>query len=269
MLARRGIAREGNAGGGCLSAIAEHHGLHVHRRAPIVGDVIHAPIGLRARRLPRPEHRADRAPELIAHIVGERPAQFLLHMRLVAVRDALQVFGFQIGIVLVAFVFFLLIEDFLERAMLQPQHHVGIHLDEAAIAVIGEARIAGELGKAFGRRRIEAEVQHRIHHARHGHARTRAHRHQQRPGRIAQCAFRELAHGGERGFHIGLQRGWISFAVLIVMGADFRGDGEARGDRQAQIAHLRQVRALAAEQVLHGGLAFRLAVSERINPFGH
>jgi hypothetical protein len=53
------------------------------------------------------------------------------------------------------------------------------------------------------------------------------------------------------------------------MGADLGGDGEARRHRQSQIAHLGQVRALAAEQILHGGLVLGLTVAERINPLAH
>lgn len=34
------------------------------------------------------------------------------------------------------------VEDFLEMMMLEPEHHVRIHGDEAAIAVISEAAIA-------------------------------------------------------------------------------------------------------------------------------
>ena len=57
-------------------------------------------------------------------------------------------------------------------------------------------------------------------------------------------------------------------AVLVVGGADLGGDREARGDRDADDAHLGQVGPLAAEQVLHVGLAVGLAAAERINILG-
>ena len=53
------------------------------------------------------------------------------------------------------------------------------------------------------------------------------------------------------------------------IGADFRGDGEAGRHRQAQIAHFGQVRALAAEQILHLRAAFRRTAAKGINPFRH
>ena len=51
-----------------------------------------------------------------------------------------EIVGVEIGVEFDAFVFLLVVQDFLEQRMLHAQHHVGIHLDEAAIAVIGEAR---------------------------------------------------------------------------------------------------------------------------------
>ena len=43
----------------------------------------------------------------------------------------------------------------------------------------------------------------------------------------------------------------IGPCVVVEPGADLGGDGEARRDRQAEIAHLGEVGALAAEQRLH------------------
>ena len=64
--------------------------------------------------------------------------------------------------------------------MVDAQHDIAVHLDEAAIAVIGEARIAGALGQALDGLVVEAEIEHGIHHAGHRGARARADRDQQR-----------------------------------------------------------------------------------------
>ena len=58
----------------------------------------------------------------------------------------------------------------------------------------------------------------------------------------------------------------ILLAVGVIERADVGGDGEAGRHRQAQIGHLGQPRALAAEQVAHAGLALGAAVAERIDP---
>src|SRR3546814_10330521 len=75
--------------------------------------------------------------------------------------------------------------------------HVRIHLDEAAVAVPREPRVARDGGKAFDGLVVEAKVQHRVHHARHRHARPRAHRHQQRIAGIAECLARHRLDMGK------------------------------------------------------------------------
>ena len=153
--------------------------------------------------------------------------------------------------------------------MVHAQHHVGIHLDEAAITVIGEAGVAGQPGQAFGGRSVQAQIEHRIHHAGHGDAGAGPHREQQRLFRIAEIALGGIADFAQRQRHLFLQVGGIAFAIGIVPGADLGGDGQARGHRQPQVGHLRQVGALAAQQVSHAGFALGLAVAECIDPFRH
>ena len=80
-----------------------------------------------------------------------------------------------------------LLDDLLEAVMVDAEHDAAIHLDEAAIAVPGEARIAGALGEAFDGLVVEAEIEHGIHHAGHRHARAGAHRDQQRIRRVAEA----------------------------------------------------------------------------------
>ena len=138
-------------------------------------------------------------------------------------------------------------------AVVHLEHDAGIHLDEAAIGIIGEALVAGELGEAFDGLRVEAEIEHRVHHARHRGARARAHGDEQRTLGIAEARAGELAHARERRFDRGLQIGRIGLAVLVVVGADFGGDGEARRHGKPEIAHLGEVRALAAQERAHLG----------------
>jgi hypothetical protein len=70
--------------------------------------------------------------------------------------------------------------------MIELQHDVRIHLDEAAIAVPREAGIVPRRRQPLDGLVVEAEVEHRIHHARHRRARARADRDEQRIGRIAE-----------------------------------------------------------------------------------
>ena len=71
VLARRGIAREADAGARALAAVAEHHLADVRGRAEVVGDVVRAAVDVRARRAPGAEDGRDREPQLLARILRE------------------------------------------------------------------------------------------------------------------------------------------------------------------------------------------------------
>ena len=48
------------------------------------------------------------------------------------------------------------------------QNHVAIHLNQATIGVIGEARITAQLGQCFHGLVVQAQVENGVHHAGHG-----------------------------------------------------------------------------------------------------
>ncbi len=266
-LAGRRIARERDAGRRGLAQIAEHHGLDVDRGAPAFRDTVQAAIRVGALVHPAPEHRADRAPQLCMRILRERLAKLLGNALLVAGDELGPVVGLEVGVEHVAVLVLVLVENFLEHVMADAQHHVGIHGDEAAVAVIGEASVARLLGQRLDGRVVEPEIEDRVHHPRHRCARARAHRHQQRIFRVAKTLSGELADMGERCLDLGFELFRIGLPVGVEVGAQLRGDAEAGGDRQSEIGHLGQVSALAAEQVAHPGPAFGLAVAEGVNPF--
>ncbi len=102
---------------------------------------------------------------------------------------------------------------------LEPEHDVAVHGDEAAVAVVREARVAGQCDHALDGDVVEAEVQHGVHHARHRRAGAGADRHEQRPGGIAEAAADNLFDAGEVPLHFGTQRRRVATAVLVVVGA--------------------------------------------------
>ena len=104
----------------------------------------------------------------------------LLDALLVAADQLFPVVGVEIGVERVAVAVLVLVEDFLEVMVRDAEHHVGIHGDEAPVAVIGEAPVAGFLRQRLDGRVVEAEIEHGVHHARHRRARAGAHRDQQR-----------------------------------------------------------------------------------------
>ena len=69
-LAGRRVARERDAGARAVALVAEDHLHDVDRGAEVVGDVVRPPVDLRARRVPRLEHGAHGAQELLARVRG-------------------------------------------------------------------------------------------------------------------------------------------------------------------------------------------------------
>ena len=106
---------------------------------------------------------------------------------LVALDHGLPVGGDQFGVERDAAVALHVFEDVLEMVMLHAEHDVAVHLDEAAVAVIGEARVAAAPDQALHRDVVEAEVEDGVHHAGHGGAGAGADRDQQRVVRIAEA----------------------------------------------------------------------------------
>ena len=151
LLAGRRIAGEGDPGRAALAAIAEHHRLHVHRGAREVVDVVQAAVGDRARRHPRAEDGADRAPQLLLDVLREGGAVLRLDDFLIRLDQAAQIVGAKLGIEVVAVLALDLVEPVLEQVVIDSQHDVPVHLDEAPVAVVGEARIVGASGETLDR----------------------------------------------------------------------------------------------------------------------
>ena len=218
---------------------------------------------------PRAEHRPDRAPELLLRVLRESPAEFLLDDGLVARDQRLPVLGGQVGVEGIALAVLELVEGLLEVMVADVEDHVRIHGDEAPVAVVGEALVARTSGQCGDGDVVQAEVEHRVHHARHRGPGAGADRDEQRVLGIPEGAPREGADRGERRVDLCLELGRVGLVVLVVVGADLGGDGEAGGHRQAQVGHLGEVGALAAQEILHPRLALGLAVTEGINPLRH
>jgi len=269
VLAGRRIAGEGDAGGAIVAHVAEDHRLHVDRGAPIRRQAVQAPVGDRPRVHPRAEDGADGRPQLIVGVLRKRLAGDFDDPVLVAGDDGAPIAGVEFGIQLVALVLFVQLEDLFQVMVLDAEHHVAEHLDEAPVAVVGEARVAGLPRQADHRVVVEPQVEHRIHHPRHRGAGAGAHRDQQRIAGIAKAGANPLLDPAQGGRDFFLQIGGIGPSVGEIGVADLGGDGEAGRHRQTQGRHLGQIGALAAEQIAHLGAAVRLAAAELVDPLRH
>ena len=116
--------------------------MDIHGGAHVGGDIVQSAVDLGAISIPAVENRGDRSPQLRLHILRERLTRLLLADRLVLRDDAFPIFRFHLRIGKEALVFLRDFERFLEQTMIHAEHDIGIHLDEAAVGIPGETRIA-------------------------------------------------------------------------------------------------------------------------------
>ena len=266
----RRVARERHARSGLVAGIAVDHRLHVDRRPPLRRDVVLAAVDHGAIVHPGSEHRADGAQQLIPRRTRELPAGALLDERLEPRDQFLEIVDRQRRVFDLAVMAFVLerVNHSLERivilvgALLHAEHDVAVHLHEAPIAVPREARVVRLLRQGLDGLIVEAEIEDRVHHARHRVAGARAHRNEQRVRQIAEPLPGLLFDRRDARLHLAAQCGWIRALVRVVIRADLGCDGEPGRHRQADAAHLGEVRPLAAEQRFHRAVAVGLPAEQ-------
>ena len=267
-LPARGVAREAHAGARGRPEIAEDHGHHGHRGAPVVGQPVDAPVVHRLLGPPGLEDRVDRQPELLVRVLREGPARLVLH-DLLELRDQLpQGRGREIGIRLGVGAGLRGVQPRVEGVAVDGEHHVPEERHEAAVAVPREALVPGPGREPLHRLVVEAQVEDRVHHPGHRGARPRPDRHQQRPRRVTQAAARGGLEAGQMSHHLPPEPRRMLLAACIVRGPRLGGDGEAGRNRHAHLGHLGQLAAFAAEQVAQRARAFRLAAGEGVDVLG-
>ncbi len=266
VLASRRIAGEGDAGCRVVAGVAEHHRLHVHRRTQQAADIVQLAVLDGARVVPRPEDRTYAERKLLHRVSREIAPLGLLDHLAVAGHHLLQVFRHQLRVQLISLGALHRFQLKLELVVVNTQHHVAEHLDEAAIGVPHETGIVGAGDHRLDRIGIQAEVQNGVHHTGHRGRGTGAHRDQQRIRAFAERLARRLFQTLERGLHLSadqiVQR---LLADLIVLGARFRRDGKSWGNWQAESGHVGKVCALAPEQRPHRDIALRLIRTKEID----
>ena len=201
--------------------------------------------------------------QLFVRILREVALGVLFDDFLVFLDDFLQGLGIQVGVELGFFLFLLGVEYVVKLFLLNIQNDVAEHLDEAAIGIGGEASIVAARGQRVDALVIEAEIEDRVHHARHGKLCARTHTYQQRILSDTQFLALQFLQVGERLFHLSVHV-WGDGVAPHVFTASFGLNGEARRDRQARICHFGQTGAFAAQLVFHFAVAVGLAGAKEI-----
>ena len=194
---------------------------------------------------------------------------FLLDQLLVVFDDGLEIGGGEVGIHLDLGFGLARVEDVIELFHVDIQRDFAEHLNEAAVGIVGEARIAGDRRQAFSGGVIQAEVQNRIHHAGHGEARAGADADQQRILGIAKLLADLLFELRQRREHLLVDLGGHAVLILEIDVADFGGNGEAGRHGHSRAAHFREACALAAEDIFHLAVAVGCAAAKAINVVLH
>ena len=261
ILAGGGIAGEGHAGGAVITHVAKHHALHVDGGAPFVGDLVLATVEDSAVVHPAAEHGAHGADQLLEGVLRESLAGAILDQLEIPLDELPEVLLAHVGVVVDAELVLQPLHRLLEGVMLvlvpllHAHHDVAVHLDEAAVGVVGKAGVAGGSREPLHGLVVEAEVEDRVHHAGHAVAGTGANADQQGVGGRAELLPRLLLHQPHGGGDLVFEALGELLAVLVVVDADLRGDREAGGHGQPDLGHLGKVGSLPAEQRLHGAVA--------------
>ena len=245
-----GVARERDAGARVVALVAEHHGLDVHGGAEVVGDALEAPVVASTLAVPALEHGFDRVAQLLLGILGEVDARFLLDDPLERLDQLGEVRRRQFGIGCDSSGVTQLLELLLEQLAVDVEHDLAEHLHEPPVRVVGEPLVPGLLGQAADRAVVQAEVEDGVHHSRHRERRAGANGDEQRvgvvPEPLAHLPLERLEGDGD----LVHQAVGEVIAAGHVRLARLGGDRESRRNGEAEVRHLGEVGALAAEQVL-------------------
>ena len=247
-LARRGVAREADAGAGALALVAEDHLDDVDGGAEIVGDVVRAPVDLRAGVVPRFEDGTNGTGQLVACVLREGVTRLLEVDRLVRLDEDGQVVRGQVDVLRGSAVLLELGEGVLEAVAVDAVHDAAVHLDQAAVRVVREARVARRAREAGGGLVVQAEVEDRVHHPGHRDGCARAHRDEERILGVAEALARLLLEGAHVLVDLLVEPVRELAARGHVTPAGVGRDREAGRNGNPELRHLGQADALAAQQ---------------------
>ena len=247
--AGRRVAGEGDAGAGVHATVAEDHGADVDGGPEVGGDALAAPVDRRPLGVPRVEDGAHGHAQLLAGVLREVTAGVLADGRLVGAGQLSQVLGGEVEVGRSAALGLEPVDLVLEDVLVQAQHRLPEHRQQAPVGVPREPLVAALADQALDRPVVQADVEDGVHHSGHRELRAGAHRHQQRVVRVAEAAPHRLLQAGE--VPVDLLGQALRLVALCQVGpTGVRGDREPRRDGQPEPRHLGEVRPLAPQQVL-------------------
>ena len=268
-LARPRVAREADPRPRRRAQIAEHHRHHRDGGPPVRGDAVDPAVLGRLLGEPRVEDGGDRQAQLLSRILGKRRTGAGAHDVLERLGQLAELVGGDLGVGPDAEARLHGVELGVEGLAADAEHHAREHRDEAAVAVPGEALVLRPRGEPAHRLVGEAEVEDRLHHARHGGARARTNGDEERTLHVPELQSAGGLELAEVLLHLLPEPFGRRAARLVVVRPGLRGNREAGRHRNAEVGHLRELASLSAQQVTHEGGALGLARPEKVDVLGH
>ena len=268
LLARCGVSGERNARTGGVAHVAEHHHLDIDGGAPVAGDVVHTTVVNRTVVVPAAENGFDRAHELFLGILREILADFGLVFGLELLGERLEVVGVEFGVEFDALLLFHLVDELFEIFLADFHDDIGVHLNEAAVAVVSKTGVARLFGESDDDFVVETEVEDGVHHAGHRSACAGADGNEKRIVERAELLADEFLEFGDVFHNFRLNPVADFLTVEVVLRARLGGDGEALRHGHTELGHFGEVGAFAAEK--RSSVAVELACFlELINELFH
>jgi len=251
------VAREGDAGGGCVTLVAEGHDLDVHSGAEVIGNLVLLAIENCPLRVPRTKDGLLGKTELKDRVGREDGLATLLDLGILLDIDVvaedllepgdevLEVIRIKVGIELYALLGLLGVDDVLEELAGDTHDDVREHLDETTIGIVGKAGVAGLLDESLNGVVVETEVKDGVHHSWHGEGRTRANGDEQWVVLVAELLAHALLE------ILAVLVDLVEDAIRPDVAGAGVGDAGLATDREswrngkADVGHLRQVGTLA------------------------
>ena len=240
-----GVAGKGNAGTAVVAHVTEDHALYVNGGAEVIGDLIDVSVVDGAVGIPGAENGHHGEDQLFFGFLGEFIAGAFFVDAFEGDDEFFQRFGGELMVVLYAFGFFQRGQGVFKERGIHTHGHIAEHLDETAVAVHGEAAVAGGGGHAFDGIVIEAEIQNGVHHPGHGNFRAGTDGNKKRIFSVAQFFADFFFHDFEVFLQFFFKAGGKLFVLNIIFIAGFGGNGQTGRYGKADVGHFRKVRAFA------------------------
>ena len=129
---------------------------------------MHTTVVLRLLERPRSPDGFDRSPKLYDRIARKIRASSISDERLVFLHQIAEIVFSQLRISLCAGGHPLRLEQVLEVVNGDTENDAGVHLDEPAVRIVGEARVLALLRESDHGPIVESEVEYCLHHSGHG-----------------------------------------------------------------------------------------------------